>query len=117
MYCTNCGAPMPEQDRFCRYCGAPGIETRSCTPPPPPMPPMGYPGFAGNTQSYAPMQPGQIPMPPAAYPPPWMLPPLPPPPHVGWTPESVKGKAGSRIVPVIAMVCLAGAGFALFLLL
>lgn len=57
MYCRNCGKQIPDQAKFCRYCGEPQAITAD-------SPAAGVPAYQNNTQQagYS-----HAPQPPAAY--------------------------------------------------
>lgn len=77
MFCSNCGKPMGDEDRFCSGCGATNLswETPAAPPEAPATPPQ------------APMAPPEAPITPPQAP----VPPAPPAPPAGTTPASKTG--------------------------
>ena len=58
MFCSQCGAPMGDNDKFCGVCGAPNTEVKAAGPAPQAQPqPQGQPFVQPQPQPFVAPQP------------------------------------------------------------
>lgn len=58
MFCSQCGAPMGDNDKFCGVCGAPNTEVKAAGPAPQAQPqPQGQPFAQPQPQPFVAPQP------------------------------------------------------------